>query len=70
MGKQRGLRYDMLGHPDLGPSDFHLFPHQKKFVSGKHFASNEEVERAVDIYSRLSLPGRNTDVGKTLDQVC
>ncbi|XP_014481491.1 PREDICTED: histone-lysine N-methyltransferase SETMAR-like [Dinoponera quadriceps] len=57
--KQRDLRYDLLGHPpyspDLAPSDFHLFPNLKKFVSGKHFASNEEVERAVDEYFN-SLP--------------
>ncbi|UYV63438.1 POLK [Cordylochernes scorpioides] len=36
-------------------TDFHLFPHLKKFVSGKGFASNEEVERAVDEYFN-SLP--------------
>lgn len=54
MGKLRDLRYDLLDHPpyspDLAPSDFHLFPNLKKFVSGKRFASNEEVERAVDEY--------------------
>ncbi|UYV67814.1 hypothetical protein LAZ67_5002122 [Cordylochernes scorpioides] len=36
--------------PDLAPSDFHFFPHLKKFVFEKHFGSNEEVERAVDEY--------------------
>ena len=41
--------------PDLAPSDFHLFPNLKKFVSGKCFVSNEEVERVVDEYFN-SLP--------------
>lgn len=73
MGKF-GFGYDLLAHPppyspDLAPSDFHLFADLKKFVSGKRFASNEKVERAVDEYFR-SLPGGNTDVGETLDQAC
>lgn len=59
MGKLRDLGYDLLGHPpyspDLAPSDFHLFPNLKKFVSGKRFSSNEEVELAVDDYFN-SLP--------------
>lgn len=54
MGKLRDLGYELLGHPpyspDLAPSDFHLFPNLKKFVSGKRFVSNEEVEKAVDEY--------------------
>ena len=48
--KLQDLRYYLLGHPDLAPSDFHLFPSMKKFVFGKCFASNEEVERAVDVF--------------------
>lgn len=59
MGKLRDLGYDLLGHPpyspDLAPSDFHLFPNLKKFISGKRFASNKEVEGAVDGYFH-SLP--------------
>ena len=31
-------------YPDLAPSDFHLFPNLKKFVSGMCFMSKEEVE--------------------------
>jgi Transposase. len=50
MGKLRDLRYNLLGHPDLAPSDFHLFPNLKKFVSGKHFASDEEVEGTLDVF--------------------
>ncbi|GIY64426.1 putative DD34D transposase [Caerostris darwini] len=54
MGKLWDLRYDLLDHPpyspDLAPSDFHLFQDLRKFVSGKRFASNEEVEIAVDEY--------------------
>lgn len=54
MGKLQDLRYDLLGHtpysPGLAPSNFHLFPNLKNFVSGKHFASNEEVEKVVNEY--------------------
>ncbi|UYV61167.1 SETMAR [Cordylochernes scorpioides] len=54
MAKLRDLKYDLLGNPsnspDLASSDFHIFPYLKKFVSGKRFTSNEEVERAVDEY--------------------
>ncbi|UYV63580.1 hypothetical protein LAZ67_2004876 [Cordylochernes scorpioides] len=37
--------------PDLATSDIHLSLHLKKFVSGKRFASNEEVEITVNEYS-------------------
>lgn len=54
MGKLQDLRYDLLGHPtyslDLARSDFHLFPHLKKIVSAKCFASIEKVQRAVSEY--------------------
>ncbi|UYV72968.1 hypothetical protein LAZ67_10001302 [Cordylochernes scorpioides] len=60
MGKLLILKYDLLDHPsyspDLAPSDFHLLPYLKKYVSGKCFAFNEDVERAVDEYSNSSLP--------------
>ncbi|UYV67618.1 hypothetical protein LAZ67_5001385 [Cordylochernes scorpioides] len=52
IGKLQDLRYDLFSHPpyspDLAPSDSHLFPYLKEFVSGKCFTSNEEVERVVD----------------------
>ncbi|GFY00012.1 hypothetical protein TNCV_1341101 [Trichonephila clavipes] len=72
MGKLQDSGYELLDHSpssnDFAPSDFHLFPNLKTFVSGKCLASNEEVERATDKYfqfSRLKLPGKNTDVGET-----
>ncbi|UYV82375.1 hypothetical protein LAZ67_21001863 [Cordylochernes scorpioides] len=43
--------FELLPHapysPDLAPSDFHLFPHLKKSLSGIHFRSDEEVIDAV-----------------------
>jgi histone-lysine N-methyltransferase SETMAR len=33
--------------PDLGPSDFHLFPKLKEFLGGRRFKSDEEVKDAV-----------------------
>lgn len=54
LGKLRDVRYEFLCHcrssADLALSDFHLFSNSTKFVSGKRFASIEEVERAVDEY--------------------
>ncbi|GFV21890.1 histone-lysine N-methyltransferase SETMAR [Trichonephila clavipes] len=41
--------------PDLAPSDLHLLPNLKKFVSGKRYSSSTEVERAIDGYFH-SLP--------------
>ncbi|UYV62570.1 hypothetical protein LAZ67_2001123 [Cordylochernes scorpioides] len=44
--------FELLPHapysPDLAPSDFHLFPHLKKSLSGIHFRSDEEVIDAVN----------------------
>ncbi|UYV76490.1 hypothetical protein LAZ67_14000659 [Cordylochernes scorpioides] len=39
--------------PDLSPSDFHLFPHLKKSLSGIHFRSDEEVIDAVTSFFEL-----------------
>ncbi|UYV79714.1 hypothetical protein LAZ67_18000389 [Cordylochernes scorpioides] len=43
--------FELLPHapysPDLAPSDFKLFPHLKKSLSGIHFRSDEEVIDAV-----------------------
>jgi histone-lysine N-methyltransferase SETMAR len=40
-------RFELLAHPpyspDLGPSDFHLFPKLKKILAGKRFRSNEVI---------------------------
>ncbi|GBO15335.1 hypothetical protein AVEN_105388-1 [Araneus ventricosus] len=42
---------------DLAPSDFILFPALKSTLSGRHFRSNEEVQRAV----KNVLPSLGTD---------
>lgn len=34
--------------PDLAPSDFFLFPNLKKFLGGKKYGSNAEVEDVVN----------------------
>ncbi|UYV69974.1 hypothetical protein LAZ67_7001357 [Cordylochernes scorpioides] len=43
--------FELLPHapysPDLSPSDFHLFPHLKRSLSGIHFRSDEDVIDAV-----------------------
>jgi len=33
--------------PDLAPSDFHLFLHLKKFLSGKRFDDDDDLKEAV-----------------------
>lgn len=48
------LRYELLPHPpyspDLAPSDFFLFPNLKKWLSGKRFRSNQEVQCETNTY--------------------
>jgi len=36
--------------PDIGPSDYHMFFHMKKFVRVKSFDSNDEVVMTVENY--------------------
>jgi hypothetical protein len=42
------MSWEILEHhphnPDLAPSDFHLFGNLKEHLSGKRFASDQEVE--------------------------
>jgi histone-lysine N-methyltransferase SETMAR len=43
--------WEVLEHPacrsDLDPRDFYLFPTLKKFLGGRRFKSDEEVQEAV-----------------------
>ncbi|XP_023240125.1 LMBR1 domain-containing protein 2-like [Centruroides sculpturatus] len=54
MTKINELRLKLIPHapysPDLAPSDYFLFPNLKKWLGGKRFANNEEVESEVDGY--------------------
>ena len=36
-----------LYSPDLAPSDYHLFPHLKKFLGGKQFDDDDDLKYAV-----------------------
>jgi histone-lysine N-methyltransferase SETMAR len=58
MAKINALKFELLPHtpysPDLAPSDYFLFPNLKKWLTGKRFANNEEVESVVDGYFRSS----------------
>ncbi|EFN63457.1 Histone-lysine N-methyltransferase SETMAR, partial [Camponotus floridanus] len=54
MSKLNELKFELLPHPpyspDLAPSDFFLFPNLKKYLGGKKYKSNAEVENAVNQY--------------------
>lgn len=54
MAKLHELRYELLPHPpyspDLAPSDYFLFPNLKRWLQGKKFYTNEEVEWETDVY--------------------
>ena len=54
VAKINELKFELLPHapysPDLAPSDYFLFPNLKKWLGGKRFANNDEVEPAVDGY--------------------
>lgn len=47
----RSFGWEQIDHPpyspDLAPSDFHLFRYLKEFLSGKRFATDDEVKEAV-----------------------
>ena len=48
------LKFELLPHApystDLAPSDYFLFPNLKKWLDGRRFTNNEEVESAVNGY--------------------
>ncbi|XP_054729335.1 histone-lysine N-methyltransferase SETMAR-like [Anastrepha obliqua] len=54
MAKLHELHYKLLPHPpyfpDLAPSDYWLFPNLKRWLQGKIFRSNEEVEWETNSY--------------------
>lgn len=54
MAKLEQLGYELVLHPayspDLAPSDYYLFPNLKRFLQGKRFYSNDEVERETNAY--------------------
>ena len=54
MAKINELKFKLLPHapysPDLGPSDYFLFPNLKKWLGGQRFANNEELESALNGY--------------------
>ncbi|GBP26227.1 Histone-lysine N-methyltransferase SETMAR [Eumeta japonica] len=54
MAKIHELRYELLPHPayspDLAPCDYYLFPNLKKWLGGKRFESNEEVNTETNAY--------------------
>jgi histone-lysine N-methyltransferase SETMAR len=48
------LGFQCLDHPsylpDVAPSDYHLFPVQKKQLEGRHFSSDVEVNAAAETW--------------------
>lgn len=54
MAKMHELRFELLAHPtyspDLAPSDYYLFPDLKRWLAGKRFYTNEEVEWETDAH--------------------
>ena len=48
------LRHEILSNllhsPDLGPSDYFLFPNMKTWLAGKIFSSNKEIIAATNKY--------------------
>ena len=59
------LKFEVLSHPpyspDLGPSDFHFFPHLKRDLKGTHFTSDDEVKQAVTSWIKQRTPEFLTD---------
>ena len=55
--KKHELGFESLPHPpyflDLAPSDYYLFPNFKRWLCGRHFKSNEEVEWKTEVERSL-----------------
>ena len=77
MAKFYELRYELLPHPpyspDLTPSDYFLFPHQKKWLGGKRFYANNEIISQTNTYFEDLEKSyweilRDTKIGETLDE--
>ena len=54
MANTNELEFELLTHSPyssgLVPVDYFLYPNMKKWVGGKRYANNKEVESAVDGY--------------------
>lgn len=54
LAKKLELGFESLPHPpyspDLAPSDYYLFPNLKRWLCGKRFESNEEVQWETEAY--------------------
>jgi hypothetical protein len=52
-GRGREITADHPAHsPDLAPSDFHLFLHLKKYLTGQKFHEDEEMKNEVTAWLR------------------
>ena len=53
------LKFEVLSHPpyspELVPSDFHFFPHLKRYLKGTHFTSDDKVKLAVTSWIKQEL---------------
>ena len=71
--KAIGISHGSVVSPDLTPSDYFLFPNLKKWVGGKSFYFNDEIISHTNIYfedlEKSYFFGRDTKIGKTLDEV-
>jgi transposase len=54
------LKFEVLSHPpynpDLAPSDFHFFPHLKRYLKGTHLTSDDEVKQGVISWIKQRTP--------------
>jgi histone-lysine N-methyltransferase SETMAR len=56
--------------PDMVPSDFHLFPKRKEFLSGKWMATDEEVKETVmDWLNRLGADFCDEGIAKLVQRL-
>lgn len=72
--RHRDLGNELLEHPlyfpDLAPSEFHLFPKLKLFLTSQQFLSDQEVISAVDGYfldPRKPHQGQDSGVATSLE---
>ena len=59
--KLADLHFEVLKHaahsPDLGTSDYHVYPNLKEKIKGRHFSTTEFIMSAADDWFATQHPG-------------
>jgi hypothetical protein len=54
------FNWELSDHPDLAPSNYHLFTYMKKYLGSQRFNSNDELIESVKTWLSSLLSHRHT----------